>query len=262
MKTKYTSLMMSLLLFGSHSLIADELQQFRAASPDNRVAMLELYTSEGCSSCPPADRFLSGLKATGIDSSQLIPLAFHVTYWDYIGWKDPYADSRYDDRQRDIGRHNNSRTIYTPQFVLNGRDYRNYSRFSKDVNTIIDEPARVKLELSAAITPDGVADVALTTNIEHSPVDDVAFYVAVYEQNLSSDVTDGENEGELLKHDYVVRELKGPFIQGKPKTTDNHQQRFALAQNWKQHDLGLVAFAQNPHTGEILQAVQLKFANQ
>ena len=60
------------------------------SSPENRVVLLELYTSEGCSSCPPADRFLSELKAAGISDKQLIPVAFHVTYWDYIGWKDPF----------------------------------------------------------------------------------------------------------------------------------------------------------------------------
>ena len=62
-----------------------------AKSPDNRVVLLELYTSEGCSSCPPADRFLSELKDAGISDQQLIPMAFHVTYWDYIGWKDRFA---------------------------------------------------------------------------------------------------------------------------------------------------------------------------
>ena len=71
-------------------------------SGENRVDLLELYTSQGCSSCPPAERWLSGLKQQTDLAQKIIPLAFHVTYWDYIGWKDRYGDTRYDNRQRQI----------------------------------------------------------------------------------------------------------------------------------------------------------------
>ena len=80
-------------------------------SPDNRVVLLELYTSEGCSSCPPADRFLSELKSTGISDKQLIPMAFHVTYWDYIGWKDQFAKKQYDQRQRALAHKKKKSTV-------------------------------------------------------------------------------------------------------------------------------------------------------
>ncbi len=82
-------------------------------SPDNRVVLLELYTSEGCSSCPPADRFLSELKSTGISDKQLIPMAFHVTYWDYIGWKDQFAKKQYDQRQRALAHKKKKSTVST-----------------------------------------------------------------------------------------------------------------------------------------------------
>jgi hypothetical protein len=91
-----------------------------ARSPHNRVALLELYTSEGCSSCPPADRFLSSLKTAGITDKQLIPVAFHVTYWDYIGWQDRFAKKQHDERQRELAHKNRQTTVYTPQFVLAG----------------------------------------------------------------------------------------------------------------------------------------------
>lgn len=92
------------------------------SSPQNRVAVLELYTSEGCSSCPPADRFLSQLKDSGISDRQLIPMAFHVTYWDYIGWNDRFAKKQFDQRQRELAYKNKSSTVYTPQFLLSGDD--------------------------------------------------------------------------------------------------------------------------------------------
>ena len=96
MKTIF--LIPALFLFVT-SVNADN-QILTAVSPEHRVSLLELYTSEGCSSCPPADKFLSNLQRAGVSSKQLIPLAFHVTYWDYIGWKDPYASPKHDGRQR------------------------------------------------------------------------------------------------------------------------------------------------------------------
>ena len=80
-------------------------------SPANRVVLLELYTSEGCSSCPPADRFLSALKADEISKNQLIPMAFHVTYWDYIGWQDHFANELYDQRQREMALRSEERRV-------------------------------------------------------------------------------------------------------------------------------------------------------
>ena len=122
-----------------------------AKSPENRVVLLELYTSEGCSSCPPADRFLSNLKEAGISDQQLIPMAFHVTYWDYIGWKDRFAKKQYDQRQRDHAHKQQKATVYTPQFMMSGDDYRSYATFCKDVNKLVTEKATVHLELSAFV---------------------------------------------------------------------------------------------------------------
>ncbi|MGB5397035.1 MAG: DUF1223 domain-containing protein [Gammaproteobacteria bacterium] len=233
-------------------------QEYHASSPSHRVAVLELYTSEGCSSCPPADAWLSKLKHTTVADTDIVPLAFHVTYWDYIGWRDRYADSRYDDRQREIGRFNSSRTIYTPQFVLNGADYRRRSRFDSDLDSIGAQKALVDIELSAIDKTLTRLDVELVANIARSPVKDVALYLAVYENNLASDVNAGENEGETLKHDFVVRKLYGPFIQSQPQNRQRFAQTLELGDDWKRMDLNLAVFAQNPHTGEVLQAVRLE----
>ena len=235
------------------SLQADaEPELYQASSPDHRTAMLELYTSEGCSSCPPADEWLSRLKQ--ID--EIVPLAFHVTYWDYIGWQDPYGDTRFDSRQREISRHNSSSTIYTPQFVLDGKDYRSYRRFSEDIDKVVSQPAPVDLGISAMVN-EGRANVTMDINIANTPLKDVAMYLAIYENNLSSQISAGENQGRKLRHDFVVRQLYGPFIQSQPNSEGRFRQSVGLLQNWKRKDLNLVLFAQNPHTGEVLQAVKL-----
>ena len=92
-------------------------------SGEHKVSLLELYTSEGCSSCPPADRWLSDLKNHHQLWKNVVPVAFHVDYWDYIGWQDRFADGRYSQRQRDFAREQSLTTVYTPGFILNGKEH-------------------------------------------------------------------------------------------------------------------------------------------
>ena len=253
MKTIF--LIPALFLFVT-SVNADN-QRLTAVSPEHRVSLLALYTSEGCSSCPPADKFLSNLQRAGVSNKQLIPLAFHVTYWDYIGWKDPYASPKHDDRQRKTAQFDQARTIYTPQFVLNGSDYRDYDNFSSNVRKVIQQVAKVGLTLNASHAKQQT-NVELKTDLSQSDVDDVAYYIVVYENELVSDVQDGENEGETLSHNYVVRKIHGPFTQNKKEKTASFQQVIQLEKQWKKKDLGLVAYAQDSYTGKVLQVVELK----
>ncbi|HHJ35443.1 MAG TPA: DUF1223 domain-containing protein [Gammaproteobacteria bacterium] len=229
-----------------------------AVSPVNRVALLELYTSEGCSSCPPADHFLSGLKDSGFTDQQLIPLAFHVTYWDYIGWKDRFAKKQYDRRQRELAYKNNKSTVYTPQFVLVGDDYRRYMTFNKDINKVVAGKSSVRLALTVK-QDEGSLQLELTSDITNSEIKDVRYYFAIVENNLFSDVDDGENEGKKLRHDFVVRHLSGPYFHGKPEEQRVTEHVVALDEEWKKQDLSIVAFAENPHTGDVLQAVNIRY---
>lgn len=254
----------NLLAQDIHDVKTDTKDEMRTvSSPQHRVVMLELYTSEGCSSCPPADQFLSKLKAMGVNDKQIIPLAFHVTYWDYIGWKDRFANKQFDDRQRRLASKNKQKTIYTPQFVFSGDDYREYASFSEDVNALVSQEAAVNLVLTGQVLTDGVhADklhLTLKSDISKSKINDVELYFVVTENNLSSDVSHGENQGETLHHDYVVRQISGPYFHSK---TDNQVERaftVVLHPEWKKQDLSIIAFAENPHTGEILQAVSFDY---
>ena len=225
--------------------------------------MLELYTSEGCSSCPPADRFLTQLKQAGISDKQLIPLAFHVSYWDYIGWKDPFANKQYDTRQRELAQKSQKNSVYTPQFVLSGEDYRSYASFNEDVNKLAKQKATVALELSAQVLSDNGSheqlQLALKTDLSSSEIKQVGFYLVIIENNLASFVNDGENEGKRLQHDYVVRKYLGPYFHAESEDQASHQYTLELASQWKRQDLSIVAFAENSRTGEVLQAVRLLF---
>lgn len=256
----------------SHSAIVDS-TAVTVISPLHRVALLELYTSEGCSSCPPADRFLNNLKKEGISDKQIIPLAFHVTYWDYIGWKDRFAKPQYDARQRELAHKNKQKTVYTPQFVLAGDDFRRYAHFSDEVNKLVASKAQVSLSLTIDTqVVDGPVinnqsinsrpeelHIRLTSDISAAEVKDVALYIAVVENNLNSDVSDGENEGEKMQHNYVVRQLSAPYLQSKSVSNLEREHIIPLDPEWKKQDLSIVAFAENPDTGEILQAVKYRY---
>src|SRR2546430_7859759 len=97
-----------------------------AKSPDHLVALIELYTSEGCDSCPPADKWLSRLAGTDKErpaATRAVPIAFHVDYWDRLGWKDRFASAKYTDRQYEQMRRQRSTFVFTPQVMLQGRDF-------------------------------------------------------------------------------------------------------------------------------------------
>jgi len=163
-------------------------QSCEARASAQPPAVVELYTSEGCSSCPPADRWLSTLKGR----SDVIALAFHVNYWDRLGWPDRFATPAITERQHQQAQSSGSSYVYTPQVVLNGRDWRHWSG---------SVPARLP-----------VSNVALTLKRDGNTVtasvgpgsDRLAGFWAVLEDGHSSRVKAGENAGETLKHDHVV----------------------------------------------------------
>jgi len=251
-----------LLLLMALPALADEEEAYRAASPPHRVALLELYTSEGCSSCPPTDRFLSALKDSVIDNRQVVPLAFHVTYWDYIGWQDRFADAAFDQRQRRQASLNASRRVYTPQLLLNGNDYRGYRTFANDVRTVNSQEAGAAIELEAMVNGERSLQTGIKVVIKPPAGDEQehVVWLAVFENDLDSEVTDGENEGAHLQHDYVVRKLYGPYpVDG---SSTRVTETIRLGQDWKLSDLGLAAFVQQSGGSEVVQAVSMRIGFQ
>jgi hypothetical protein len=242
------------------SLILSALQPAYAAecaakSGAQTVPLLELYTSEGCSSCPPADKWMSGIKAGNVT-----PLAFHVDYWDYIGWKDKYSKAEYSDRQRKIAAFGGAGFVYTPQFVMSGRDFKGWdnSRLREKVESSQKLASRANLTLNA-VQENGKITLktsAQTTN----PADakNVDVFVAIYENKLVSKVNAGENSGRELKHDYVVREFFGAY---QMNNQNEFSKNFNLDAAWNKRDAGAVVFVQNSQTGEILQSLALPFCS-
>lgn len=239
------------LLAISSPLIA---AQCTASSSPWRIPLVELYTSEGCSSCPPADRWMSKLATQRAGAEALIPLALHVNYWDYIGWQDRFAKARFPARQREMARLNHSTLIYTPQVMLNGKDFRlwNSASFSRAVSEINQQPAQAWITMT--LMPSGSNDLLVTAQARAPS--GAALYVAVYENGLQSEIKAGENQGRQLHHDGVVREWYGPL----PIARDGNaslQQIIHRQPEWMEQKMGVVALVQDPTSGEILQAMRL-----
>jgi hypothetical protein len=229
-----------------------------ARSPQGTTALVELYTSEGCDSCPPADRWLSSLQARGFAPDRVVPIALHVDYWDYIGWKDPYARAAHSARQRKMARLARAAMVYTPQVLLQGQDFRAWGTeaFGQEVAKINARPARARISLSLDTgQKDGFAVEAAAQLEEAVPAADFALYLGAYENKLVSEVKAGENRGRTLPHDYVVLQWLGPFEFKDGKISE--RRALPLLPRAVPGHSGVAAFVQNRATSEVLQALML-----
>lgn len=184
------------------------------------------------------------LLSTLANGRGVVLLAFHVDYWNHLGWPDRFAKPEYSRRQRDAVAKNGSRVVYTPQFLLDGRDWR------RQGNGLPwrDRPARRAGRLTISLDTDDPGRL----DVRGSWPDAGRVYLAVYENNLESDVRAGENSGRRLHHAFVVRALAGP-MQGKE---GRFAHRFTLDPAWKRRDLGVAAFVEAPDGHAVTQAVQ------
>src|SRR5258708_14772162 len=230
-----------------------------AYSRPHTTALVELYTSEGCDSCPAADHWLSSLFGQGFRPDQVVPLALHVDYWDYIGWKDPFAKGEFSVRQRKLAQMKRPVIVYTPQVLLQGRDFRRWSggEFAEQVMRINSRPARARIALTIrAVAPGAIHAELSAMLIDPAEKKNAAVYLASYENRLASDVAAGENRGRRLEHDFVVREWIGPIAFGESLEIEE-KRALALLRGVNPKNLGVAAFVQNRATSAVLQALML-----
>ena len=196
MKKMRPGVALTVLLASAMTSSAADDTSVQFASGDERVALLELFTSEGCSSCPPADRWLSKQKADERLWRDYIPIAFHVDYWDYIGWKDRFASKDNSDRQRRYILEGGARVAYTPEFFNNGKEWLDWRTGGSVVNG-----SEYAGNLSLNVTDDRVA-----VHFDNAQLlkENLWVHVAVLGMNLETDVRAGENKARKLKHDFVA----------------------------------------------------------
>lgn len=176
-------------------------------SKPEHVSLLELYTSEGCSSCPPADEWFTELKMQRGLWTDFVPVAFHVDYWDDLGWKDPFGDPAHSQRQRVYAAQWRARTIYTPGFVLNGQEWRRQN--AADLSKAAERPGVL------SVTRTGTGEWKMHFEAEGAAGEgpgSLRFHLVLLGFGLTTQVARGENAGRTLVHDFAV--LKHAAAQG------------------------------------------------
>jgi len=174
-------------------------------SSEERIDLVELFTSEGCSSCPPAEAWLGSLRDDSGLWKKFVPVAFHVNYWDYLGWRDPFASEQFTRRQRTYAAEWNSTTVYTPGFVLNGKEWQR----TNPLPTPTGEKAG---RLMANISEGGTLDVSFLPS--NKIVGLLIVEVAFLGQGISTNVKHGENAGKNLQHDFLALAMvQGELVQ-------------------------------------------------
>ena len=223
--------------------------------PPRTPVLVELFTSEGCSTCPPVDRFLSRLAAEqSIADVEIVPLEFHVDYWDRLGWKDPFSSAAFTKRQGDYSRTFRGEN-YTPQVIVDGREIVGDERA---IRTAIADAAKgsralVRIELTG--TAEAKTRIALHVSAVSAGADADVF-LAITEDQLAMDVQRGENAGKRLEHTATVRDLKRI---GRLDAAGRFEGAPAPARDplWKAGALHAVVFVQERGSRHVLGAARI-----
>jgi len=223
---------------------------------DGPFVVIELFSSEGCSSCPAADLLVSKLTAWARQNNEPVyPLIFHVDYWNNLGWRDVLSSKEFTQRQSDYARIFKDQQVYTPEMIVNGSDAftgSDQEQLQKDLDHELSIPASVILHISF-IKQDN--QIIVKYSSEGSTNGDV-INIALVERGLSTDVTAGENAGRTLHHDNVVREFRT-----RPLTQATSQVTIPLSKIFDISQASVIVYVQNPQTMLIEAAKQLDLEN-
>jgi hypothetical protein len=260
----FAVIMLSALIV-DRSLNARNAFEAQAEEPpvDSKIVpvLVELFTSEGCSSCPPADELLANLERTQpIPGAQIITLGEHVDYWNRLGWADPFSSAQFSARQSQYANAFNKDDVYTPQAVVDGRAEfvgSNASRAREAIAAAARSPkAAVTVSIATGVKTQA-AEIPLRIRIENIPAisasDTAEVLLAITESNLRSEVARGENSGRSLKHTSVVRRLSQiGNIDSKNDGAFNADALARIEKVWKRENLKAVVFVQERASRRVL----------
>ena len=225
-----------------------------------RAVVVELFTSEGCSSCPPADELLGRLRQElSAKNIQVIPLGFHVDYWNRLGWKDRFSSAEFTQRQEQYTHALKVDGPYTPEMVVDG-DVEFVGNDAGQAQRTIRQQASQLETAQVKIAPAGADQLTIQVKGPASSSGNALVMLAITEDNLTTQVFSGENGGRTLHHAAVVRELRqvGALNNGAIETTVP----LKLEKEWKRNDLRAVVFVQNGPSGKIEGAASVALADQ
>lgn len=236
---------------------AETKMSWSAENGERQMALIELFTSEGCRLCPAADAWVATLPEQGFGDDKLIILGFHIDYLNEKGWVDKFGTERFADRQRQLAQLNLLQGIFTPEFVVSGEIVHEWeANIPAMVNKLNNIPAEANISLQASKAENELKMVA-KVSVEGSENRRFSkLYLAITEDNLVNVATGGDNEGHTFHHQDLVRDWLGPFELDVDGETEISQQ-IMLNPEWKIADLSLVAVVQNLDDSFVLQSLAL-----
>jgi hypothetical protein len=241
----------------SFGILAPALQ-LRAQTENARIpVVLELFTSEGCSDCPPADALLAQLANQNPAGTEIIPLGFHVDYWDELGWRDRFSSRQFSWRQEQYRARFGNESVYTPQMVVNGRFESVGSSSAKILSAIARQTDGVK---PAQVTISQSTPQALSVRVAGAPQSSAEVYLAITEDDLSTNVGAGENRSRTLHHTAVVREFRQ--IGSTKDGSFEKQIHISLDHSWRPEHLHAAVFLQQRGYGAILGGTRIPLTAQ
>lgn len=219
-------------------------------------ALVELFTSEGCSSCPRAEALLNEITADARkQGTRVFTLAFHVDYWDYLGWRDPYAEKRFTQRQRAYARGFRLRSLYTPQMIVGGRtQFVGSSRWKarRAIRAALKRRPSASVDVKVGAVAKSAKRLSLTYSVQGAPKGAV-LNVALVQRGLVSKIAKGENSGRTLRHDNVVRAFQRVTLAKKSAG----KLELVLPKGLLASNSSLVAYLQDARTLHVLGATQV-----
>ncbi len=250
------------LIFSASCAVNTVESQKRAENPQSAIpnpqskqpVLVELFTSEGCSSCPPAERALAFLeKEQPYPQVEIITLALHVDYWNHLGWKDEFSTPLFTQRQELYVEKLKVDSAYTPQMIVDGKIQFVGSDSGKAAKAIIEAAKIQKGKIVIVKNKD-----KLTVKITDLPAHESSnIFLAIAEDNLVSNIGRGENSGKRLEHQSVVRELKSIGTLNPKQNSAEIETVLQLNQNWKKENLKVIVFVQENDSRKILAVVKV-----
>ena len=231
--------------------------------------VVELFTSEGCSSCPPADALLAELESRQpLETAEIIAIEEHVDYWDQQGWVDPFSSANWTNRQYVYSGSLKNGSPYTPQMVVDGKEEFVGSRTAKAREAIENAAAARKVKVNISEVPPArnrsvILNIGVERLLNSTPSETPEVLLAITEAGLHSSVTGGENTGRELRHASVLRELKVIGVaDGNNPVPFTAQRTVKLNSAWKSENLRAVVFVQEKKSRRILGAAAVEIARE
>lgn len=225
---------------------------------NEELVILELFTSQGCSSCPPAESVLSKIARDSRYMASVIPLAFHVDYWDHLGWQDPFSSTEWTERQASYREAFGGATLYTPQIVIHGQHEMvgsNENGIKGVINDLLKRKATSPLDIDIEQFDVGELSIDVDISIERQDTLSVGAFLlmsAIYENIDVTEVKSGENAGRALSNNFVVRTLDvKPILFGEDQEQTKFQVSLLLDGDWQKENLGIVSWIQDARTMKI-----------